>query len=154
MWDSIKALKIDKATGLDQIAAELLKCGEDTVVMELTNLMNIYWQIEAVPDEWQKGIIIKNPKKGYLAKCPNWKGITLLSVPSKVFCVVLLRSLCTAVALKMREEQTGFQQRHSCVEQIFMVPPIIEQCLKFQRPLMINFTTLKKIFDCVHTKDL
>ena len=55
------------------------------------------WQTEAVPDEWQKGIIIKMPKKENLTKCGNWRGITLLSVPRKVFCVVLLGRLSTAV---------------------------------------------------------
>ena len=51
-WYAIKALKNNKAAGLDQITAELLKCGEDTVVEELTNLMNKCWEIEVVPDEW------------------------------------------------------------------------------------------------------
>ena len=48
MQDVIKALKNNKATSLDQITAEMLKCEEDTVVVELKNLMNKCWQIEAV----------------------------------------------------------------------------------------------------------
>ena len=51
-WDAIKALNNNKAASLDQITAGLLKCGEDTVVVELTNLMNKCWQIETLPDAW------------------------------------------------------------------------------------------------------
>ena len=150
MWYMIKALKNSKATGLDQITVELLKCGKDTVVVELTNLMIKCWQIEANPDKWQKGIIIKIPNKGNLAKCRTWRGITLLSVSSKVFCVVLIRRLSTAADSKMGEESAGFWQGCSCVEQIFTQQNVKEQCLKFQRSLMINFTNFKKAFDTVH----
>ena len=55
MWDAIPALKNNKATSLDQITAELLKCGEDTVVAELRNLINKCWQI---------GMSKMNGKKG------------------------------------------------------------------------------------------
>ena len=48
VWDTAKALKDNKHLALNQITTELLKNGEDTVVVELTNLMNKYWQIEAV----------------------------------------------------------------------------------------------------------
>ena len=145
-----KSSKNNKAASLDQITAELLKCGEDTVVVELTNLMNKCWQIEVVPDKWQKGVIIKIPKKGNLDECGNWGEFTLLSVPGKVLCVVLLTRLSTVVDSKMTEEQAGFQQGWSSVEQIFMLQIIIEQCLIFQGQLIINFIDFKIAFESVH----
>jgi len=36
--------------------------------------------------DWRNGVIIPLPKKGDMADCNNWRGITLLSVPGKVFC--------------------------------------------------------------------
>jgi len=38
-----------------------------------------------IPSDWKIGIIIPLPKKGDLTDCINWRGITLLSVPGKVF---------------------------------------------------------------------
>ena len=61
-WDTIKALKNNKATDTDQLEAELLKCQEGIVVVELTNLMNKCWQIEAVQDKWQKASSSKFPR--------------------------------------------------------------------------------------------
>jgi len=55
------------------------------------------WQQKAIPADWKKGIIIPLPKKGDLSECSNWRGITLLSVPGKVFCKVLLNHMQDAV---------------------------------------------------------
>ena len=34
--------------------------------------------------KWRNELIVKLPKKGNLKECRNWRGITLLSVVSKV----------------------------------------------------------------------
>lgn len=67
------------------------------MVQSLTQLMNKCWEEEQIPDEWRKGIIVKLPKKGNITYCSNWRGITLLSVPGKAFCTVLLVRLRDAV---------------------------------------------------------
>ena len=36
---------------------------------------------------------MKLPKKGDLGLCNNWRGIMLLSIPSKVFCRIILQRL-------------------------------------------------------------
>ena len=110
MLDAIKALKNNKATSLDQITAELLKCGEDTVVVELTNLLNKCRQLEAVPDEWLKGVIIKIPKKGNLAKCGHWKEITLLSMPGKACCMVPLEGFLQQWTQRLERNKQVFSK--------------------------------------------
>ncbi|XP_078682172.1 uncharacterized protein LOC144916725 [Branchiostoma floridae x Branchiostoma belcheri] len=133
--EAIKALKNNKAAGLDEISAEMLKHGGESTVEMLTRLMNRCWQEGQVPRDWQDGVIVKLPKKGDLSDCNNWRGITLLSIPGKVFCAVLLRRLKKAVDSKLREEQAGFRSNRSCTEQIFTLRNIIDQCLEHQTPL-------------------
>jgi len=87
---AIKSLKNNKAAGCDEISAELLKFGGHSLLSALTSLMNRCWRAESVPDEWRQGIIVKVEKKGDIGDCNNWRGITLLSVPGKVFCTILL----------------------------------------------------------------
>ena len=36
-------------------------------------------------------LCINLPKKGNLEVCDNWRGITLLSVPGKVLCRIILK---------------------------------------------------------------
>jgi hypothetical protein len=111
---AIKSMKSNKAAGLDEINAELLKQGGQHLVYELTQLINRCWLEQKVPQSWQDGVIVRLPKKGDLSNCNNWRGITLLSVPGKVFCAVLLSRLRTTVDALLREEQAGFRTHRSC----------------------------------------
>uniref|UniRef100_A0A914URD9 Reverse transcriptase domain-containing protein n=1 Tax=Plectus sambesii TaxID=2011161 RepID=A0A914URD9_9BILA len=151
---AIKTQKPHKAAGLDEIQAELLKRGGPTVVAKLTILFNMCWQAQTVPEDWQKGVIVKLPKKGNATECTNWRGITLLSVPGKVFCAILLRRVQAAADQRLREEQAGFRQGRSCSDQIFALRNIIEQCVEYKRPLSINFIDFKKAFDSIHRESL
>ena len=40
------------------------------------------WEEEAIPEDWKEGYLVKVPRKGDLAKCNNYRGITMLSVPA------------------------------------------------------------------------
>ena len=99
-------------------------------------------------------MIIKLPKKGSLKDCNNWRGITLLSTPGKVFSRVLLNRLQEAVDRTLRDEQAGFRRGRSCTEQVFTLQNIIEQSLEHQKDLIINFIDYKKAFDSVHRPSL
>ena len=56
------------------------------------------------------------PKKGDLTECGNWRGITLTSVPSKVFGRVLIDRIRDGVNSKLRDEQAGFRSGRGTVE--------------------------------------
>jgi len=105
-------------------------------------------------NEWRNGIIIPLPKKGDLTDCNNWRGITLLSVPGKVFSSVLLGRIKNAIDNQLRQEQAGFRQGRSCNNQIFILRQIIEKVTAWKRPVIMNFTDFKKTFDSVHRPSL
>ena len=94
------------------------------------------------------------PKKGNIADCTNLHGVTLLSVPSEVFCTILLRQLCELIDASLHEEQARFCSGYSCIEQIFTLHNIIKQYIEFHHPLPVNFIDFKKAFDSVHRESL
>ena len=143
-------MKSGKAPGVDSIHAEMLKADLSTATRVLTNLFDTIWDKETIPSDWGKGLIIKIPKKGNLQVCDNWRGITLLSIPSKVLCRILLGRIENAIDRKLRQEQAGFRKRRGCTDQIFALRNIIEQTLEWNCPLYINFIDFKKAFDSVH----
>ena len=151
---AIKAMKSGKAAGIDGIHAEMLKADIDIATKVFTNLFSKIWEKENIPEDWAKGLIVKLPKKGDLQNCDNWRGITLLSIPSKVFCRVLLGRMQTAIDKKLRCEQAGFRKGRGCIDQIFALRNIIEQSLEWNHPLYINFIDFQKAFDSVHRDSL
>ena len=68
----------------------------------------------AIPKEWTSGLIIKLPKKGDLSNCNNWRGITLLSLTSKIMRRIIYKRLSNALDETLRAEQADFRKGRSC----------------------------------------
>ena len=82
--EAIRQIKSNKAAGPDHIPPETIKADMTTSVDILHTLFTKIWN-ENIPGDWKKGILIKLPKKGDLGNCNNYRGITLLRIPGKVF---------------------------------------------------------------------
>ena len=151
---AIKSMKPGKAAGIDGIQAELLKADMGTATEELHSLFIDIWEENKIPADWSKGLIVKLSKKGDLGNCDNWRGITLLSIPSKVFCRILLNRIDEELDKTLRQEQAGFRKGRGCIDQIFALKNIVEQCIEWKTPLYINFIDFKKAFDSIHRETL
>jgi hypothetical protein len=151
---AIRRMKSGKAAGIDSIHAEMMQADMVTSTRVLTALFSKVWSDEAIPADWCKGLVVKLPKKGNLQNCDNWRGITLLSIPSKIFCRVLLDRIQKSVDATLRKEQAGFRQGRGCTDQIFALRNIMEQCIEWNAPVAINFIDFKKAFDSVHRETL
>ncbi|PIK62384.1 endonuclease-reverse transcriptase [Apostichopus japonicus] len=143
-----------KSLGLDQVTAELLKADVNATVERLTDLFNIIWSEESTPKRWNKGLIVKIPKKGDLTDCSNWRGVTLLPVMSKIFGRVLINRLKDGVDKVLRQEQAGFRPNRSTTEQIFTLRNILEQSNEWNSPLYVHFIDFEKAFDSLHRNSL
>ena len=55
-------------------------------------LLKKIWKEEKIPEEWEERLIIKILKKD-LSNCNNWRGITLLIIPSKILTGVILNTI-------------------------------------------------------------
>ena len=151
---AIQKLKNNKATGPDSIPAEALKADLEKTIDLLYPLFSNIWEKEEVPKEWKESYIIKLPKKGDLGNCSNYRGISLLSVPGKVFNRVLLERMKDAVDSQLRDQQAGFRSNRSCVDQIITLRIIIEQSIEWTSALYINFVDYEKAFDSVNRETL
>ena len=146
---AIRKQKSGKAAGSDYIPPEALKADIETTSLALHSLFTKIWEQEHSPMEWKEGHLIKLPKKGDLSNCNNYRGIMLLSVPSKVLSRVLLERMKDEVDCKLREEQAGFRKGRSCADQVAVLRIIIQQSLEWNAPLYLNFVDFEKAFDSV-----
>ena len=146
---ALKNLKNGKAAGTDNIPPEALKAGGQTSVNTLHDLINRIWGTETIPQDWRKGLLVKLPKKGNISYCENWRGITLLSIPSKVLSSIILARLKSTLDKVMKGEQAGFRQERSCTGQIANLRIIIEQSTEYPSLLYLDFVDFEKAFDSV-----
>ena len=107
-----------------------------------------------MPEEWEKGLLIKLPKKGDLSHCKNCRGIMLLNMASKVFCRVILERIKTALDEKLREEQAGFRAGRSCTDQIATLRITVEHIIEWRSSLYINFIDFEKASDSINREVL
>ncbi|XP_065570261.1 uncharacterized protein LOC136033440 [Artemia franciscana] len=88
---AVKRLKNNKAAGICGLNSELLKYGGPAILLFLHTLFSTIWQTDIIPEDWRKGVMIPLWKrKGSRSDFSNFRGITLLSVPGKLFSMVLL----------------------------------------------------------------
>ena len=142
----IDRLKNGKSSGIDAVTAEMLKCSENDAVKQLHSFFNSMWKDQCVPEEWKKSLILKALKKGDLTECDKYRGISLLSIPSKILCRVLIDKVKSGVDAMIRQEQAGFRSGRGTSEQIFALRDILEQCQEWQAPVYINFVDFSKAF--------
>ena len=152
--EAIKAMKSGKAGGLDGITADMLKAEEVYTPVHLHSILGNIWNDMDIPKEWTTGLIIKLPKKGDLSDCNNWRGITLLSLTSKIMSRIIQKRLSNAIDVKLRTEQAGFRAGRSCSDHIFTLRQILEQSHEFNSPVYVNFVDFRKAFDSIHRDSL
>ena len=147
--EAIKALKKGKSPGVDNIPAELVQAGGEDMVTILTRICNKIWKTGVWPKSWTQSLVITLPKKGNLKQCNNYRTISLISHPSKILLRIILNRLKPQAEKIIAEEQAGFREKRSTMEQIFNLRVLAEKCLDHQKELYHVFIDFKKAFDRV-----
>ncbi|TWW66862.1 R2 Retrovirus-related Pol polyprotein from type I retrotransposable element [Takifugu flavidus] len=79
----------------------------------------------------------------------NYRGITLLSLPGKVYSGVLERRVCRIVEPRIQEEQCGFRPGRGTMDQFYTLSRVLEGAWEFAQPVHMYFVDLKKALDRV-----
>uniref|UniRef100_A0A669BS49 Reverse transcriptase domain-containing protein n=1 Tax=Oreochromis niloticus TaxID=8128 RepID=A0A669BS49_ORENI len=81
--------------------------------------------------------------------CSNYRGITLPSLPGKVYARVLERRVHPLVEPRIQEEQCGFRPGHGTQDQLFILSGLLESAWESAPPVCMCFVDLEKAFDRV-----
>ncbi|KAK3557834.1 hypothetical protein QTP86_003172 [Hemibagrus guttatus] len=138
-----------KAPGVDEIRPEYLKSLDVVGLSWLTRLCNIAWRSGTVPLDWVTGVVVPLFKKGDRRVCSNYRGITLLSLPGKVYSRVLERRVRPLVEPRIQEEQCGFRPSRGTLDQLYTLHRVLEGLWEFAQPVHMCFVDLEKAFDRV-----
>ncbi|KAK3510626.1 hypothetical protein QTP70_011883 [Hemibagrus guttatus] len=138
-----------KAPGVNEICPEYLKSLDVVGLSWLTRLCNIAWRSGTVPLDWATGVVIPLFKKGDRRVCSNYRGITLLSLPGKVYSRVLKRRVQPLVEPQIQEKQCGFRPSRGTLDQLYTLHRVLEGSWEFSQPVHMCFVDLEKAFDRV-----
>ena len=153
--EAVGKLKGGKAPGVCGIPGELLKAGGESVIHGLHAVLTAVWQSGTIPPDWKRGLVVPIWKgKGDRQDCNNYRGITLLSVPGKVFAHILLMRMRGHLLKEQRPEQSGFTPKKSTIDRILALRVLVERRLEFRQGLLAAYVDFKKAFDSVHRETL
>ena len=152
--NAVKRMKLRKAPGVDNITAEVLRAGNEPMCRMLHKIFNLVWQQNKTPKDWAKMLVTPIYKKGDKLDPANYRAISLLSIPGKVFCKILLDRMKQKAEEALSESQFGFRPGRGTVDAIFIVRQLIEKAKEHRVQLHFNFVDFKAAFDTIWRKAL
>ena len=144
---------MNKASGGDEIPAELFKILKDDVVKVLHSIFQQIWKTQQWPQDWKRSASIPIPKKGNTKECSNYRIVALIPHANKVMLKILQASLQQYVNQELPDVQVGFRKGRGTRNQIANIGWIIEKATKLQKNIYFCFIDYAKVFDYVdHNK--
>ncbi|ETN68218.1 hypothetical protein NECAME_05699 [Necator americanus] len=141
-------MKSNKATGPDDIPADVWKLLGDRRSVWLTTLFNKIVAEGRTPDVWQTSVTVPIWKgKGDIAESTSYRPIRLLCHAMKVFEGVLEARLMRIVSASLN--RCGFVKDCSTIDAIHAVRILLEKHREKNRSVHLAFLDLEKAFDRV-----
>ena len=151
---AIRKIKSGKASGVCGIQGELLKVGGEVTIKWLQEIYSMVWRTGVVPRDWRRAVIVPINKKGSRKLCKNYRGVSLLSIPGKVFASILNNRVRKVIEDKVMEKQAGFRSGRGCSEQIFVMRQLTEKMIEKGKKMYAVFVDLEKAYDKVCREEL
>ena len=110
MWSQVVlgSITTNKASGGDEIPAELFQILKDDAVKVMHSIFQQIWKTQQWPQDWKRSIFIPIPKKGNAKECSNYHTIALISPASKVMLKILQVRLQQYMNCGLPDVQAGF----------------------------------------------
>ena len=149
----VNKMKLRKSSGPDNLTAEHLKFGGQSVIVWLTEVLNSVIDLEHVPTCLKLGTTI--PVYKGRGKDPldvnSYRGITINSVISKLLESLILSRLepLFAEAGLPHPNQSAYRKKVSCADAIFSTQEVINRYLQEGSKMYMCLYDLQKAFDSI-----
>ena len=138
-----------KATGPDEVPAELFKAGGETALDRMHRICVAIWETGEWPEEWTFSTFIPLPKKDDLKQCANYRTIALVSHASKILLRIILKRIRVKTETESADGQAEFRQGRGTRDQITNLRILMHKAREHQQPLYMCFMDFKKAFDSI-----
>jgi hypothetical protein len=123
----IGKLKKRKSPCADQIPAELIQAGGETLHFEIHKLIKLIWNKAEFPHQWKESTVVPIHRKGDKTDCSNCRGISLLSTSYKILSNTLLARLTPYADEIIADHQCELWPNRSTTDQIFYIWQTLEK---------------------------
>ena len=101
---------MNKASGGDEIPAELFQILQDDTVKVLYSICQQIWKAQQWPQDWKRSVFISIPKKGNTKEYSNYCITVFILHASKVMLKILPARLQQYVNEELPDVQAGFRK--------------------------------------------
>ena len=101
---------MNKASGDEEIPAELFQILKDDAVKALHSICQQIWKTQQWPQDLKRSVFIPITEKGNAKECSNYRTIALISHASKVMLQILQARLQQYINRELPDVQAGFRK--------------------------------------------
>ena len=142
---AMSKMKNNKATGPDEIVAEMVSALDDFGLQKLTECLNEIYDTGEIPEELSKSIFIALPKKAGAIECELHRTISLMSHIIKILLRIIMLRARSRIMPEIGEEQCGFVQDAGTRNAIFMLRTMSERAIEMQKTCIFVSSTTQKL---------
>ena len=149
--DILQSLKINKATGPDDISSTLLKNTAEVIYKPLSRLFNKSLSSNKFPDFWTIANVVQYLKKGDIHLCNNYRPVSLLSFPGGFFEKCIFKYLFNYLRDNnlIHKMQSGLMHKDSTTNQLVFLYYTLSEALDKNKKVCVVFGDISKAFDRV-----
>ena len=144
-------VKVGKASGPDGISSMDLKLCKEESIRSLQKVIKKSVECLKFPKSWKVAKVSCIYKKGTKNNCSNYRPISLLSIPSKVFERYLCSTICDHIESHnlLSCHQWGFRKNHSTEDLLIHQSETWHKALDEGKCIAVLFIDYQKAFDSV-----
>nr|CAI5853673.1 unnamed protein product [Callosobruchus analis] len=148
---ALKHISVKNSAGFDEIPCSFLNKILDLIVMPLTALINLSFCEGVFPSKLKFSVVIPVHKKDNKDIIANYRGISLLSVFSKLFEKIFYDKLTDFISKYniINRQQFGFQKCLATRDAILSLCKFIFSCFEKREKVACIFIDLSRAFDTV-----
>jgi hypothetical protein len=147
--DEIKSLQSKRSTGPDGLPMYLFKACSEILKKPLAYLYNLSLKNNVFPEMWKLTKTVPVHKKGSKTEFSNYRPISLLSTPAKVFERLLHKHIFFNIKSKISINQHGFFSNRSITSNLLNFCEEIHNNFQAGKQLDVVYTDFSKAFDRV-----
>ena len=127
---AISSLKSGKATGLDRISSEMVKCSASVLLSVYEKLFNAILRSGVYPSSWRDSYICPIFKSGSRIDLSNYRGIAINNILGKVFSIILNNRLEKFITTNnlIDDTQIGFKKNCRTTDHVYTTDTYRQIC--------------------------